>query len=246
MGQKQSNITFHTPSIKLKDITIPLKKIYIPPPKPINKKDLRTSIGYIHDVVSIIPPLKLLTIGITSVADVITHGIATGYLDNNNKYNHTLDLIPGGGLMQRIANDSSNRKSGQFIDNKKIFVDNITNLASKKNMSSNDIKKTFFESILPTTTLQKLKREINNNYSPTISNSHLNNISNNHIINSRNISRNSNSSSSSYSNNNTINNNINKNNILQYENLDEKKQDDYTFHYIGIAFCTFIFLLQNN
>ena len=48
--------------------------------------------------------------------------------------------------MQRIANDSSDGKSGQIIDrytidNKKHFVDNITNLATKKNVSSEDIKK---------------------------------------------------------------------------------------------------------
>ena len=153
MGQKQSQITFHTPSIKIKDVTIPPKKIYIPPPKPINKKDLRTSISYIHDIVSIIPPLKLLTIGITGIADLSTNGKATEYLDNNKrKYNHTLDLIPGGSLIQRISNDTSGGKSGSFInrytvDNKKIFVDNITNLATKKSISSSDIKKTPFESI---------------------------------------------------------------------------------------------------
>ena len=50
MGNKNSNIVFPTVPIKLKDVTLPLKKIYIPPPKSINKQDLRTSIGYIHDI----------------------------------------------------------------------------------------------------------------------------------------------------------------------------------------------------
>ena len=113
MGNKNSisNISFPTVPIKIKDVTLPLKKIYIQPPKPINKKDLRTSIGYLHDVISIIPPLKLLTIGISSIADLATNGKATNYLDNDKKVNHTIDFLPGGSLMQRIANDSSNGES---------------------------------------------------------------------------------------------------------------------------------------
>ena len=142
MGNQNSKlkISFPPVPIKIKDVTLPLQKIYITPPKTtINKKDLRTSLGYIHDVISIIPPLKLLTIGITTIADLATNGKATNYLDNDKKVNHTIDFLPGGGLMQRIANDSSNGNSGQFIDrytvdNKKIFVNNITTLASKKNL----------------------------------------------------------------------------------------------------------------
>lgn len=93
--------------------------------------------GYIHDIVPIIPPLKLLTIGITGIADLSANGKATKYLDDGKNYNHTLDFLPGGSLMQRVANDSSDGRSGRFIDrytidNKKIFVDNITNLATKK------------------------------------------------------------------------------------------------------------------
>lgn len=157
MGQKQSKITFPSPSIKIKDVTIPLKKTYIPPPKPVNKKDFRTSIGYIHDIVSIIPPLKLLTIGITGVADLSTNGKATKYIDGGKNYNHTIDFVPGGSLIQRIANDSSNGRSGEFtnrctVDNIKLFVDNTTNIVTKKCISSDDIKKTFMESVLPPTT----------------------------------------------------------------------------------------------
>ena len=164
MGNKNSNIVFPTVPIKLKDVTLPLKKIYIPPPKSINKQDLRTSIGYIHDIISVIPPIKLLTIGITSIADLATNGKATNYLDNNKKVNHSIDLLPGGSLLQRIANDSSNGKSGNFIDkytidNKKLFVNNITTLASKKNISSDDIKKTLYDSVLPPTSIQKIKRD---------------------------------------------------------------------------------------
>ena len=71
MGNKNSKISFPPVPIKIKDVTLPSKKIYIKPPKPINKKDLRTSIGYLHDVISIIPPLKLLTIGFTRLAVII-------------------------------------------------------------------------------------------------------------------------------------------------------------------------------
>ena len=90
MGHKQSKITFPTPSLKIKDVVIPLKKIYFPPPKSINKKDLRTSLGYVHDVVGTIPPLKLLTIGITGIADLATNGKATKYLDNGKNYRQGL------------------------------------------------------------------------------------------------------------------------------------------------------------
>ena len=234
MGNKNSNsnISFPTVSIKIKDVTLPLKKIYIPPPKPINKKDLRTSIGYIHDVISVIPPLKLLTIGITSIADLATNGKATNYLDNDKKVNHTIDFLPGGGLMQRIANDSSNGKSGQFIDrytvdNKKIFVNNITTLASKKNISSDDIKKTLYDSILPPTTLQKFKRDFSSN------------------TNSSNINSISNSSHQVIVDSN-IHNDIKKNSIIYDITTPlEVKNIDYSLNYIGLAVCSFIFLFKN-
>ena len=156
-------------------------------------------------------------------------------------------------MIQRIANDSSDGKSGKIIDqytvdNKKILINNMTNIATKKNISSDDIKKTIFESFLSPTSLQKFKREINNN-----SNNHIISTSNsNSSINSSSSSSNSsNSSSSSSSSSNSSNssnnyNTINKNSILPYENLNDekKKQDDYTLQYIGIAFCTFIFCLQ--
>ena len=224
MGNKNSKISFPPVPIKIKDVTLPLKTIYIPPPKPINKQDLRTSIGYIHDIISIIPPLKLLTIGITSVADLATNGKATDYLDDNKKVNH---FLPGGGLIQRIANDSSNGKSGQFIDrytidNKKLFVNNITTLASKKNISSDDIKKTLYDSILPPTSIQKIKRDFSSN------------TSNSSNINSNNQVR----------VNSNIHNDIQKNSIV-YDTAPpfEVQNIDYSLNYIGIALCSFILLL---
>ena len=232
MGNKNSisNISFPTVPIKIKDVTLPLKKIYIQPPKPINKKDLRTSIGYLHDVISIIPPFKLLTIGITSIADLATNGKATSYLDNDKKVNHTIDFLPGGSLLQRIANDSSNGKSGEFIDrytvdNKKILVNNITTLASKKNISSDDIKKTLYDSILPPTTLQKFKREFSSN------------------TNSSNINSISNSSHLVIVDSN-IHNDLKKNSII-YDFPLEVKNIDYSLNYIGIAVCSLIFLFKN-
>ena len=235
MGNQNSNISFPPVPIKIKDVTLPLKKIYIPPPKPINKKDLRTSIGYIHDIISIIPPLKLLTIGITSIADLATNGKATNYLDNDKKVNHTIDFLPSGGLMQRIANDASNGKSGEFIDrytvdNKKIFVNNITTLASKKNISSNDIKKTLYDSILPTTSILKIKRDFSTNTGSNSSNSsNINSISNssNQIIVDSNI-----------------HNDIKKKNSIIYDiNTPlELKNIDYSLNYIGIVFFSFLFL----
>ena len=233
MGTQNSKISFPPVPIKIKDVTLPLKKIYIPPPKPINKKDLRTSIGYIHDVISIIPPLKLLTIGITSIADLATNGKATNYLDNDKKVNDTIDFLPGGSLLQRVANDSSNGKSGQFIDrytidNKKIFVNNITTLASKKNISSDDIKKTLYDSVLPTTSIQKIKRDFSSNTSYS---SNINNISNN---------------SNKVLVNKNIHNDIQKNSIVYDTTTTTTPFDvqnvDYSLNYIGIVFFSFLFL----
>ena len=231
MGNKNSKISFPTVPIKIKDVTSPLKKIYISPPKPINKQDLRTSIGYIHDVISIIPPFKLITIGITSIADIATNGKATNYLDDNKKVNHTIDFLPGGSLMQRIANDSSNGKSGQFIDrytidNKKLFVNNVTTLASKKNISSDDIKKTLYDSVLPTTSLQKIKRDFSSNTSYSSNINSISNTSHQVIVNSN------------------IHNDIKKNSII-YDSPLEVKNIDYSLNYIGIAVCSLIFLFKN-
>ena len=134
--------------------------------------------------------------------------------------------------MQRIANDSSNGKSGQFIDrytidNKKIFVNNITTLASKKNISSDDIKKTLYDSFLPPTSIQKIKRDFSSNTSYS---SNINNISNNsnQVIVNRNI-----------------HNDIQKNSIV-YDTTTtpfEVQNVDYSLNYIGIAFCSFLLFL---
>ena len=129
----------------------------------------------------------------------------------------------------KIPNRCSNGKSGEFIDrytvdNKKIFVNNITTLASKKNISSNDIKKTLYDSILPTTSILKIKRDFSTNTGSNSSHSsNINSISNssNQIIVDSNI-----------------HNDIKKKNSIIYDiNTPlELKNIDYSLNYIGIVF----------
>ena len=111
-----------------------------------------------------------------------------------------------------------------------MFVNNVTTLASKKNISSDDIKKTLYDSILPPTTLQKFKRDISSNTSNTSNSSNINSISN---------------SNNQVRVNSNIHNDIQKNSIV-YDTTTtpfEVQKIDYSLNYIGLAFCSFIFFL---
>ena len=126
----------------LKKLSFDIPKINIPKPK-IDMKILRTSVGYIHDVIGLVPPLKYAVLGITLAADVGTKGKATEYLNDNRKSNSTLSLFPGMSLTQKIANDLSDGKSGTFItdntfDSKKFAIDKInSSIQEKKSMFNN-------------------------------------------------------------------------------------------------------------
>ena len=78
----------------LKKLSFDIPKINIPKPK-IDMKILRTSVGYIHDIIGLVPPLKYAVLGITLAADLGTNGKATTYLNDNRKSNSTLSLFPG-------------------------------------------------------------------------------------------------------------------------------------------------------
>ena len=126
----------------LKKLSFDIPKINIPKPK-IDMKILRTSVGYIHDVIGLVPPLKYAVLGITLAADVSTKGKATEYLNDNRKSNSTLSLFPGMSWTQKIANDLSDGKSGTFItnntfDSKKFAIDKInSSIQEKKSMFDN-------------------------------------------------------------------------------------------------------------
>ena len=126
----------------LKKLSFDIPKINIPKPK-IDMKILRTSVGYIHDIIGLVPPLKYAVLGITLAADLGTNGKATTYLNDNRKSNSTLSLFPGMSLTQKIANDLSDGKSGSFItdntfDSKKFAINKInSSIQEKKSIFKN-------------------------------------------------------------------------------------------------------------
>ena len=96
-----------------------------------NNPILKKTIGYVASAINLIPvvgPIALMTS--TSIADAVTKGKASEYLDSDN--NSTLNFIPGMNLAQRIAHDSSDGKSSdflknQFLDPKREIFNNIKN-----------------------------------------------------------------------------------------------------------------------
>ena len=101
------------PKINIPKINIP--KINIPKPK-IDMNALRKGTNIIAGIISLTPPGKLLVTASVGIADLSTHNAASNYLNNGKKYNSTLSLLPGGLLIQSVANESSNGKSGDFFN----------------------------------------------------------------------------------------------------------------------------------
>ena len=118
----------------------PPKPIYIAPPKPIyiapppkstlpkihiapvvipkQKIDmgaLQKSVGIIAGVVSLFPPAKLAVTAIVGIADASDKGSASKYLNSGHSTNSTLNMLPGGFLVQNVANLASNGKSGTTL-----------------------------------------------------------------------------------------------------------------------------------
>ena len=98
---------------------IKIQPIKLPPPLPkpeINMKALKESLGIIAGVVSITPVGKLLVMGTMGIADLATHGQASNFIDDGHKMNSTLNMLPAGRLLQTIANDASDGKSGDALN----------------------------------------------------------------------------------------------------------------------------------
>ena len=114
---------------------IRIAPIHLPPPlvipKPeINMKALKESLGIIAGVISVNPVGKLLVMGVMGIADVATKGEASNFINDGHKMNGTLSMLPGGMLVQQIANDASNGKSGDALtkyvpDPKKMIIRDI-------------------------------------------------------------------------------------------------------------------------
>ena len=97
--------------------------------KNINKDHLQTSVGYLASIVQTVPIIgPIAVIASTAIADKFSNNGASKYLDRNQ--NSTISMIPFMNLAQRIAHDSSNGKSSdflknQFLDPKKEIMDNL-------------------------------------------------------------------------------------------------------------------------
>jgi hypothetical protein len=51
-----------------------------------------------------------------AIADVASKGKAGEFINNGNKVNGTLAMLPGGLLFQQIANDASHSESGDTLN----------------------------------------------------------------------------------------------------------------------------------
>ena len=90
-------------------------------------KALKESLGIIAGVISVNPVGKLVVMGVMGIADASTGGKASDFINDGHKMNTTLSLLPAGMLMQQIANDASDGKSGDALtkyipDPKKMII----------------------------------------------------------------------------------------------------------------------------
>ena len=124
-------------------MTFTFPKINLPSKITIKKPDinlgiLQKTVGYISASISLVPPLRPIVMGITTIADIASKGKSSAYLNNGQKSNSTLNFVPGGDLVQKILNDGTKGKSGEFItkytpDIKKMAIQEVTN----KNLLTN-------------------------------------------------------------------------------------------------------------
>ena len=131
----------HIPKINLPKINLP--KIHIPAPKPlpkpfINMPALQKSVGYITDIISVVPIVRPIVTGVKIGLNVATKGESSKYLQDDKKSNKSWDMSSGGALLQRSLNDITNGKSGDWIsghtiDPVKIATQKINHLPPKYN-----------------------------------------------------------------------------------------------------------------
>ena len=124
-------------------MTFTFPKINLPSKITIKKPDinlgiLQKTVGYISASISLVPPLRPIVLGITTVADLASKGKSSEYLNNGQRSNSTLNFVPGGDLVQKILNDSTQGKSGEFItkytpDIKKMAIQEVVNKNLLKN-----------------------------------------------------------------------------------------------------------------
>ena len=146
--------------LNLPRISKKLPKINIPPPRPLPKpkvdmKILQKSVGYITDIVSVVPFVRPILMATKVGLNVVTKGESGKYLKDDQKSNSGWNMAPGGSLIQRSLNDITKGKSGDWISKNTIDIPKLSlsvinkNLPPKYNptkiiptlLQNNDIKK---------------------------------------------------------------------------------------------------------
>jgi hypothetical protein len=159
------------PKVSIKDPVIKVPPLKLPPPPPplpkpkIDMNALKMATGLIVGVLETIPITKPFVMAGMAIADVASKGKAGEFINNGNKVNGTLGMLPGGLLIQQIANDASHGKSGDTLNK---FV------PDPKKMITNDgiaIAKTL--STDPKNTLNTVK---------SVATSNVNSIKNNELV----------------------------------------------------------------
>jgi hypothetical protein len=122
------------PKVSIKDPVIKIPPLKLPPPPPplpkpvIDMNALKMATGLIVGVLETIPITKPFVMAGMAIADVASKGKAGEFINNGNKENGTLAMLPAGLLFQQIANDASHGNSGdtlnKFIPDPKKLITN--------------------------------------------------------------------------------------------------------------------------
>jgi hypothetical protein len=128
------------PPVHIKDPVIKIPPLKLPPPPPplpkpkLDMAALKMATGLIVGVLETIPLTKPFVMAGMAIADTASKGKASEFINNGNKVNGTFSMLPGGLLVQQIANDASHGKSGDTLnkyvpDPKKMIVGDATAIA---------------------------------------------------------------------------------------------------------------------
>ena len=114
---------------KIKKINLPI--INIPKTKPLPKpkvdmKALQKSVGYITDIISIVPFVRPVITGVKVGLNVAIKGESSKYLKDDQKSNSGWNMAPGGSLLQRSLNDITEGKSRTWIQENTIDLNKIS------------------------------------------------------------------------------------------------------------------------
>ena len=109
------------PPVHIRDPVIKVPPLQIPKPPTVPKpvidyNALKMATGLIVGVLETIPITKPFVMAGMAIADTASKGKASEFINNGNKVNGTFAMLPGGLLVQQIANDASHGKSGDTLN----------------------------------------------------------------------------------------------------------------------------------